>query len=69
MAHTRAFTLARLESWQYYASLAAYNVIYVISLPAILIVLTGTMDVLKLSESEGRILKLVTARGAAPRPA
>ena len=46
--------------WQYYAWLAAYNVIYVIPLLAIVIVFTKTMGARKLSESEGRILKLVS---------
>jgi thiol-disulfide isomerase/thioredoxin len=60
MVYTRALTLAKLESWQYYAWLAAYNVIYVIPLLAIVIVFTKTMGARKLSESEGRILKLVS---------
>ncbi|HEX7375428.1 MAG TPA: thioredoxin family protein [Steroidobacteraceae bacterium] len=60
MVYTRALTLAKLESWQYYAWLAAYNAIYVIPLLAIVIVFTRTMGARKLSESEGRILKLVS---------
>jgi len=60
MVYTRALTLANLESWQYYAWLAAYNVIYVLPLLAIVIVFTRTMGARKLSESEGRILKLVS---------
>ena len=60
MVYTRALTLAKLESWQYYAWLAAYNVIYVIPLLVIVIVFTRTMGARKLSESEGRILKLVS---------
>jgi thiol-disulfide isomerase/thioredoxin len=60
MVYTRALTLAKLESWQYYAWLAAYNAIYVIPLLAIVIVFTKTMGARKLSESEGRILKLVS---------
>ena len=60
MVYTRALTLAKLESWQYYAWLAAYNVIYVLPLLAIVIVFTRTMGARKLSESEGRILKLVS---------
>jgi hypothetical protein len=60
MVYTRALTLAQLESWQYYAWLAAYNVIYVLPLLAIVIVFTRTMGARKLSESEGRILKLVS---------
>jgi hypothetical protein len=60
MVYTRALTLAKLEPWQYYAWLAAYNVIYVLPLLAIVIVFTRTMGARKLSESEGRILKLVS---------
>jgi hypothetical protein len=60
MVYTRALTLAHLESWQYYAWLAAYNVIYVLPLLAIVTVFTRTMGARKLSESEGRILKLVS---------
>ena len=40
MVYTRALTLADLESWQYYAWLAAYNVIYVLPLLAIVTVFT-----------------------------
>jgi hypothetical protein len=60
MVYTRALTLAKLESWQYYAWLAAYNVIYVLPLLAIVIVFTRTMGARKLSETEGRVLKLVS---------
>jgi thiol-disulfide isomerase/thioredoxin len=60
MVYTRTLTLAKLETWQYYAWLAAYNVIYVIPLLAIVIVFVKTMGARKLSESEGRILKLVS---------
>jgi uncharacterized membrane protein YoaK (UPF0700 family) len=60
MVYTRALTLAKLQPWQYYAWLAAYNVIYVIPLLAIVVVFTRTMGARKLTESEGRILKLVS---------
>jgi hypothetical protein len=60
MVYTRALTLAKLESWQYYAWLAVYNVIYVLPLLAIVVVFTKTMGARKLTESEGRILKLVS---------
>jgi len=60
MVYTRALTLAQLETWQYYAWLAAYNVIYVIPLLAIVIIFVRTMGARKLTESEGRILKLVS---------
>jgi len=60
MVYTRTLTLARLETWQYYAWLAAYNAIYVIPLLAIVIVFVRTMGARKLTESEGRVLKLVS---------
>jgi len=60
MVYTRVLTLAGLETWQYYAWLAAYNVIYVIPLLAIVIVFVKTMGARKLAESEGRVLKLVS---------
>jgi thiol-disulfide isomerase/thioredoxin len=60
MVYTRALTLAQLESWQYYAWLALYNVIYVLPLLAIVTVFTRTMGARKLTESEGRILKLIS---------
>jgi hypothetical protein len=60
MVYTRVLTLAQLETWQYYAWLAVYNVIYVIPLLAIVIVFVKTMGARKLSEDEGRVLKLVS---------
>ncbi len=60
MVYTRVLTLAGLETWQYYAWLAAYNVIYVIPLLAIVVVFVKTMGARKLAESEGRVLKLVS---------
>ncbi len=60
MVYTRVLTLAKLDTWQYYAWLAVYNVIYVIPLLAIVIVFVRTMGARKLTESEGRILKLVS---------
>jgi thiol-disulfide isomerase/thioredoxin len=60
MVYTRVLTLAQLETWQYYAWLAVYNIIYVIPLLAIVIVFVRTMGARKLTETEGRILKLVS---------
>lgn len=60
MVYTRALTLANLEPWQHYAWLAAYNVIYILPLLAIVLVFTRTMGARKLTESEGRILKLIS---------
>jgi thiol-disulfide isomerase/thioredoxin len=60
MVYTRALTLANLETWQYYAYLAAYNAIYVLPLFAIVVVFTKTMGSRKLTETEGRWLKLMS---------
>jgi len=60
MVYTRSLTLAALPTWQYYAYLAAYNVIYVLPLLAIVMVFARTMGARKLGESEGRALKLVS---------
>ncbi len=60
MVYTRTLTLAKLETWEYYGWLALYNVIYVLPLLAIVIVFVKTMGARKLTESEGRILKLVS---------
>jgi len=60
MVYTRTLTLAGLETWQYYAYLAAYNVIYVIPLLVIVIVFATTLGARKLTEAEGRVLKLVS---------
>ncbi|MFO0450788.1 MAG: hypothetical protein ACK52I_19360, partial [Pseudomonadota bacterium] len=60
MVYTRALTLADLEPWQYYAWLGVYNTIYVLPLLAIVIAFTRTMGARKLTENEGRKLKLVS---------
>jgi thiol-disulfide isomerase/thioredoxin len=61
MVYTLTLTKAHeLTTWQYYAWLAIYNVIYVIPLLVIVVVFTWTMGARKLSESEGRVLKLVS---------
>jgi hypothetical protein len=61
MVYTLTLTKGHdLATWQYYAWLAAYNVIYVIPLLAIVVVFTKTMGARKLSEAEGRVLKLIS---------
>jgi thiol-disulfide isomerase/thioredoxin len=61
MVYTLTLTKAHeLTTWQYYAWLVVYNVIYVIPLLAIVIVFTRTMGARKLSEAEGRVLKLIS---------
>jgi thiol-disulfide isomerase/thioredoxin len=61
MVYTLTLTRAHdLSTWQYYAWLGVYNVIYVIPLLVIVTVFTRTMGARKLSEAEGRVLKLIS---------
>jgi hypothetical protein len=60
MVFTRALTLQDLGSASYYGYLALYNVIYVIPLVLIVLAFTYTLGSRKLSEREGRLLKLVS---------
>jgi hypothetical protein len=60
MIYTRLLTLSELPPWQHYAYLAFYNVVYVIPLMVITVIFTYTLGSRKLSETEGRLLKLVS---------
>jgi len=60
MVYTRVLTLNDLTSTQYYLYLAYYNVIYIIPLLLIVILFTLTLGRKKLSELEGRLLKLLS---------
>jgi hypothetical protein len=60
MVYTRLLTLADLPAGARYAYLAAYNLIYVLPLVAIVIVFTRTLGARKLTEREGRLLKLMS---------
>lgn len=60
MVFTRALTLQELGSAGYYGYLLLYNVIYVIPLALIVLAFTYTLGSRKLSEREGRLLKLVS---------
>jgi uncharacterized membrane protein HdeD (DUF308 family) len=53
-------TLADLPGATRYAYLAAYNLIYVLPLAAIVIVFARTLGTRKLTEREGRLLKLMS---------
>lgn len=55
-----ALTLADLSPAGRYGYLAAYNLIYVVPLAAIVIVFARSLGARKLSEREGRLLKLVS---------
>jgi hypothetical protein len=60
MVYTRLLTLAELSPAARYGYLAAYNLIYVVPLAAIVAVFAGSLGARKLSEREGRLLKLLS---------
>jgi hypothetical protein len=60
MVYTRILTLQNLPVWQYYGYLAAYNLVYVLPLLAIVIFFAMTIGTHRLSEGEGRLLKLLS---------
>jgi len=60
MVFTRILTLHELSGVRYYLYLALYNLIYVVPLAAIVIVFSLSMGARKLTEGEGRALKLLS---------
>ncbi len=60
MVFTRVLTLQSLPQPAYYLYLALYNVVYVIPLLAIVVLFTVTLGARKLSEWQGRRLKLLS---------
>ena len=60
MVYTRVLTLNALSGWEYYGWLVAYNLIYVLPLLAIVLLFTFTLGARKLSERQGRVLKLLS---------
>lgn len=60
MVYTRLLTLQDLPTASYYAYLAFYNLVYVVPLIAIVLVYVHTLGSRKLSELEGRVLKLIS---------
>ena len=60
MVYTRHLTLLNLSTMEYYAYLVLYNVIYIIPLGAIVAFFVYTLGSRKISEREGKILKLVS---------
>lgn len=60
MVYTRVLTLHQLAPWQHYLFLTFYNVVYVLPLLTIVLVFTVTLGAKKLSERQGRILKLIS---------
>ena len=60
MVFTRMLTLEQLDTLQYYAYLALYNLVYVLPLAVIVGLFVTTLGRRKLSESAGRFLKLLS---------
>ncbi len=60
MVYARVLTLRGLSAYQNYMYLALYNVVYVIPLMAIVVFFAVTLGTRKLTEREGRRLKLVS---------
>ncbi len=60
MVFTRVLTLQALSRPAYYGYLALYNLIYVLPLIAIVLVFTFTLGARKLTEQQGRLLKLLS---------
>ena len=60
MVYTRILTLQSLSNEHYYLYLAFYNLIYVVPLFLIVVVYTWTLGSRKLSERQGRLLKLLS---------
>ena len=60
MVYTRLLTLSDLSPAGRYGYLAAYNLIYVLPLAAIVAVFAGSLGARKLTEREGRLLKLMS---------
>ncbi len=60
MVYTRVLTLRQLPDWLYYAYLGLYNLAYIVPLLIIVIAFSLTLGSHKLSEFEGRILKLLS---------
>ncbi len=60
MVYTRVLTLHKLTSFQYYQYLVLYNIVYVLPLAVIVGIITVTLGTRKLTEWQGRQLKLVS---------
>jgi hypothetical protein len=60
MIYTRVLTLHKLAAAQYYLFLVLYNIVYVLPMAAIVVVITVTLGARKLTEWQGRKLKLIS---------
>ena len=59
MVYTRVLTLNALSGWGYYGWLLIYNLIYILPLLVIVLAFTFTLGARKLTERQGRVLKLL----------
>ncbi|MEK6742641.1 MAG: hypothetical protein AABZ15_03475 [Nitrospirota bacterium] len=60
MVYTRVLTLHKLTTFQYYEYLVLYSIVYVVPLAIIVSVITITLGARKMTEWQGRQLKLVS---------
>jgi len=60
MVFTRILTMETLPTWQYYAYLGLYNLVYILPLAIIVLLFVFSMGRRKLTEQEGRFLKLLS---------
>ncbi len=60
MVYTRALTLHKLTTSQYYLYLVFYNIVYVVPLAIIVLAITISLGARKLTEWQGRQLKLLS---------
>ena len=60
MVYTRVLTLSALGAVEYYAYLVLYNLVYVLPLLTIVLAFSFTLGAHKLSERQGRFLKLLS---------
>jgi hypothetical protein len=60
MVFTRVLTLELLPSWKYYGYIGLYNLCYILPLLVIVLAFAATLGARKLSEWQGRVLKLLS---------
>jgi hypothetical protein len=60
MVFTRILTLSHLSPAEHYLYLALYNVVYVVPLAGVVAVFSRALGARKLSEEQGRVMKLVS---------
>ena len=60
MVFTRVLTMNNLSNAEYYIYLILYNIVYILPLLTIVLIFTVTLGARKLTEWQGRILKLIS---------